>query len=224
MAKCSQPGRTCPLDYYYAASTLAHLPEQQAKVLYLIGGLYGNPFALNKILQMAQAEQEPVTLAFNGDFNWFNYDKHSFHSVNQTVLMHDASLGNVEAELLASNHVAGCGCAYPESVDENTVERSNQIHAILKKPHISTPKFYSVYPVCLWRAVTSLATSVLLLCTVIVLHWLAGSFVNLHFDHKKTITGFSASLRMPRPIFLRARIHVYLHSKPCSVGSNTIAS
>lgn len=133
MAKCSQPGRTCPLDYYYAASTLAHLPEQQAKVLYIIGGLYGNPFALNKILQMAQEEQEPVTLAFNGDFNWFNYDKHSFHSVNQTVLMHDASLGNVEAELLASNHVAGCGCAYPESVDENTVERSNQIHAILKK-------------------------------------------------------------------------------------------
>ncbi len=82
---------------------------------------------------MARAEPERVTLCFNGDFNWFNVDDAGFRAINERVLRHDAILGNVEAELDSNSNDAGCGCAYPEQVDQGTVERSNQIHAALKR-------------------------------------------------------------------------------------------
>ena len=72
-------------------------------------------------------------LCFNGDFNWFDVDDAGFRAVNERVLRHDAILGNVEAELGAPDDAAGCGCAYPENVDEDVVARSNAIHARLKK-------------------------------------------------------------------------------------------
>ena len=82
---------------------------------------------------MAGAEAGPVTLCFNGDFNWFNVDDAGFRAINERVLRHDAILGNVEAELDSDSDAAGCGCAYPESVDQCVVERSNRIHARLKR-------------------------------------------------------------------------------------------
>ncbi|MFY9314638.1 MAG: hypothetical protein WAO95_03655 [Burkholderiales bacterium] len=82
---------------------------------------------------MVRAEPGHVTLCFNGDFNWFNIDNTGFRAVNERVLRHDAILGNVEAELDLNSNDAGYGCAYPERVDQGTVERSNQIHAALKR-------------------------------------------------------------------------------------------
>ncbi|MEO5697302.1 MAG: hypothetical protein ABIQ60_09245, partial [Burkholderiaceae bacterium] len=73
-----------------------------------------------------------ATLCFNGDFNWFDVDDDAFAAVNRRVLAHDAILGNVEAEFDAPADDAGCGCAYPDSVDAGVVERSNQIHRRLK--------------------------------------------------------------------------------------------
>lgn len=125
-------GRTCPLSYRYGAPALSSCPEQRAETLYIIGGLYGNPAALEAIEALAAREAGPVTLCFNGDFNWFNVDDGGFAAVNCAVLAHDALLGNVEAELLAPGDEAGCGCAYPASVDAGIVERSNRIHARLK--------------------------------------------------------------------------------------------
>ena len=125
-------GRTCPLRYRYGAAALAQAPEQAADTLYVIGGLYGNRPALAAIEDMAAREHSTVTLCFNGDFNWFNIDDESFISINRFVLAHDAIQGNVEAELGVTGEEAGCGCAYPESVDANVVERSNLIHARLK--------------------------------------------------------------------------------------------
>ncbi|MDP1647509.1 MAG: hypothetical protein Q8M01_04820 [Rubrivivax sp.] len=105
-------------------------------MLYVIGGLYGNVPALNAIESMArmeaQAGAQAPTLCFNGDFNWFNVADREFAEVNLRVLANDAILGNVEAELDSPADDAGCGCAYPASVDAGVVERSNRIHARLK--------------------------------------------------------------------------------------------
>ena len=129
----SAPGRVCPLRYRYGPRTIAGAPERPAETLYVIGGLYGNLQALAAVEAMAGAEPGPVTLCFNGDFNWFNVDDAGFRAINERVLRHDAILGNVEAELDADSDSAGCGCAYPEAVDPGVVERSNQIHARLKR-------------------------------------------------------------------------------------------
>ena len=126
-------GRTCPIAYRYGAQALRSVPEQAADTLYVIGGLYGNLPALDAILEMARREPRPPTLCFNGDFNWFNVDDAGFVAINQAVLAHDATLGNVEVELFAAGDEVGCGCAYPDRVDAAVVERSNRIHARLKR-------------------------------------------------------------------------------------------
>lgn len=128
-----QAGRSCPLAYRYHPSDIAQAATEEAETLYVIGGLYGNPFALASVLAMAAAEKHPVTLCFNGDFNWFNIDHPTFQQINHTVLQHHAIQGNVEYELHQENSDAGCGCAYPEHVAHEVVERSNQIHAQLQQ-------------------------------------------------------------------------------------------
>jgi len=135
----SAPGRVCPIRYRYGPGVIARIPERTAETLYVIGGLYGNPQALATVEAMARVEPGPVTLCFNGDFNWFNVDDAGFREINERVLRHDAILGNVEAELGQDSDSAGCGCAYPESVDRLVVERSNQIHAKLKRTAAQHP-------------------------------------------------------------------------------------
>ena len=126
-------GRVCPLRYRYGAASLREAALRRASALYVVGGLYGNLPALDAVERLAAAEQGgPVTICFNGDFNWFDIDPATFAEINQRVLRHDAILGNVEAELDAAADDAGCGCAYPDSVDQATVERSNRIHRQLK--------------------------------------------------------------------------------------------
>ncbi len=124
-------GRSCPLAYRYRPQDLCAQPEAVAEeVVYVIGGLYGNPLALTEIERMAAAEQAAgrrVRLVFNGDFNWFNASDELFRDINQRVLRHTVSLGNVEYELANPSPGAGCGCAYPEFVDQAVVARSNRI-------------------------------------------------------------------------------------------------
>ena len=126
------PGRVCPPRYRYGASAVPPAPERRAETLCVIGGLYGNRPALDAVDALAAAESGPVTLCFNGDFHWFDVDDAAFVEVNARALRHDALLGNVEAELLADSEAAGCGCAYPEMVNAETVDRSNWVHARLK--------------------------------------------------------------------------------------------
>ena len=128
------PGRHCPIRYRYGAQAIAETPACAAQTLYVIGGLYGNTAALQTVLEMAASERVSPRLCFNGDFNWFDVDDESFDTINAEVLAHDALAGNVEAELGPGDaDDAGCGCAYPATVDEATVARSNRIHARLRE-------------------------------------------------------------------------------------------
>ena len=125
-----RPGRSCPRHYRYSPAVFARAADFEAQSLYVVGGLYGNRFALEAVLAMAR--RESATLVFNGDFNWFNVDPAEFEGVNKAVLGHAALRGNVETEIAGKDSGAGCGCAYPEWVGEAEVERSNEILARLR--------------------------------------------------------------------------------------------
>jgi len=133
-------GRSCPLRYRYGARAVAVAPERAAAALYVVGGLYGNPAALDALDALLARERGAATVCFNGDFHWFDADDGDFLEIARRVLVHDALLGNVEAELCAADDAAGCGCAYPEEVDDDTVARSNAIHARLKRTAARHPE------------------------------------------------------------------------------------
>jgi len=121
----ARPGRSCPRHYRYSPAVFARAADIKAQSLYVVGGLYGNPFALETVLALAR--REGAMLVFNGDFNWFNADPTEFREINDTVLRHIALRGNVETEIAGEDSGAGCGCGYPEWVGDGEVERSNEI-------------------------------------------------------------------------------------------------
>jgi hypothetical protein len=127
-------GRSCPLAYRYQPEALAQPAELEADTLYVVGGLYGNPAALAAVLERAHQEPGgPATTVFNGDFHWLDVDPDDFQEISETVLAHHATKGNVEAELASEDETAGCGCAYPDYVGDDVVDRSNQIITRLRK-------------------------------------------------------------------------------------------
>lgn len=133
MAEPAAPGRSCPLDYRYGAGALAQSATLCADALWIAGGLYGNSFAFRSLEEMAHAERGETALVFNGDFHWFDVDDGNFAEIEKGVALHIATRGNVETEIAAPNADAGCGCAYPEWVDDGDVERSNRIIERLRR-------------------------------------------------------------------------------------------
>jgi hypothetical protein len=139
------PGRSCPLHYRtrpedFAGPARADLAALDT--LYVVGGLYGNEPALDALeaLLVAQAAHDGRrAVVFNGDFHWFDAEPAWFERVQRRVLAHTALRGNVETELgaavddAAADADAGCGCAYPDWVGDAVVERSNRIHARLRR-------------------------------------------------------------------------------------------
>jgi hypothetical protein len=126
------PGRTCPAAYGYSPSAFARPPELAGTVLYAAGGLYGNLLALHAIERMTALEREPALIVCNGDFHWFDVDPQDFLAVDRAVARHVALRGNVETEIAGDASANGCGCAYPEAVPDDDVERSNRIVARLR--------------------------------------------------------------------------------------------
>lgn len=122
-----RPGRSCPLAYRYGAASLAGPVSLHADTLWIAGGLYGNPEALERLLGLYDAEPGRKALVFNGDFHWFDVDPADFARVNAGVLEHRATRGNVETELAFPSPGTGCGCGYPDWVGNAEVERSNRI-------------------------------------------------------------------------------------------------
>jgi hypothetical protein len=125
-------GRSCPLAYRYRPEALAGPARLEADTLYVAGGLYGNPTALRAILERAGREPGgPPAVVFNGDFHWLDVDPGDFQAITATVLGQHATRGNVETELAAEEDT-GCGCAYPDYVADDVVDRSNQIMTRLR--------------------------------------------------------------------------------------------
>ncbi|OGA30332.1 MAG: hypothetical protein A3F77_05145 [Betaproteobacteria bacterium RIFCSPLOWO2_12_FULL_67_28] len=121
------PGRSCPVPYRYGAPALAACAAFEVETLWVAGGLYGNRFALARLLELFDAESGSKALVFNGDFHWFDCDGADFAAIDEAVGRHRATRGNVETELAGADAGAGCGCAYPEWVGEAEVARSNRI-------------------------------------------------------------------------------------------------
>lgn len=124
----AQAGRVCPLDYCTDPAELARAPDIVADTLYVVGGLYGNAFALDAIEALAAAEPAPVTLVFNGDAHWFDAQPEALAELDARLARYPAIAGNIEFELARDVDAgAGCGCAYPARVPDDVVERSNAI-------------------------------------------------------------------------------------------------
>lgn len=126
-------GRDCPLAYRYRPEGLAGPAQLSAATVYVVGGLYGNPFALEAVLELARGDPPgEVAVVFNGDFHWLDVDPEDFRTISELVLSQHAIKGNVEAELAAAQD-AGCGCAYPDYVPDVVVERSDKIMSRLRE-------------------------------------------------------------------------------------------
>ena len=127
-----RPGRNCPLAYRYSPRVFDRAPQLEAEVLYVVGGLYGNPEALAAVLALAEREGPAVKIVFNGDFHWFDVQPDDFSAITREVLRHVALRGNVETEVAVDESDAGCGCAYPADVSDAEVSRSNEIMTLLR--------------------------------------------------------------------------------------------
>lgn len=131
-------GRSCPASYGYGPAVFRRAPDFAADALYVVGGLYGNPQALDAVERIA-ATEPGAALAFNGDFHWFDTDPAVFADINRRVLRHIALRGNVETELAATDSGFGCGCGYPDDVSDADVDRSNQILSRLRDTALTQP-------------------------------------------------------------------------------------
>lgn len=122
---------SCPLDYRYSARDLSGAASFEADVVYVVGGVYGNIDSLHAVRAMKRDDERRsgarVRLVFNGDFHWLDCDDASFQAVDDEVLAHDALRGNVETELARASDIAGCGCGYPDYVDDETVRLSDEV-------------------------------------------------------------------------------------------------
>lgn len=121
------PGRSCPISYRYTPAVFKRSPQWRCDTLFVVGGLYGNPYALQALLDRVARESGSVQVVFNGDFHWFDIDEDAFAQIERTVARHGALRGNVETELASASDQAGCGCGYPEWVSDAEVARSNTI-------------------------------------------------------------------------------------------------
>jgi hypothetical protein len=200
----SAPGRTCPLSYRYAPESLRRAPELAADTVWIAGGLYGNPFALESLLALYERERGAKALVFNGDFHWFDVDPETFSHIDATVLRFHALRGNIETELAAPLADAGCGCAYPDWVDDGTVERSNGIIERLR-PAAGEARALAALPMHLVARVGA--------ARVGIVHGDAASLAGWGFAQETLST--SAGRLSAQAAFDRAQVEVFASSHTC---------
>ena len=216
MSEPFKPGRTCPLSYRYGAASLNRAADFSAPTVYVIGGLYGNPFALDALLALRDIEPD-AQLVFNGDFNWFDIDDASFTRINTEVLAHRAIRGNVETELLAGDAAAGCGCGYPDYVSDADVARSNAIMGMLAdtaRRHRAVSERLAALPMHLVAGVETAAGTV----KVGIVHGDAESLAGWAFGEE------AIEPRSVAGMFERARVRVFASSHTCLPVGETYAT
>lgn len=142
MATCAAPhqkrrlfkdaGRACPVDYRIDARAFSGAADARCSVLYVVGGLYGNPFAFDALDDLVASEAGDPLVVLNGDMHWFDKTAENFEEIERRAQRYVPLVGNVEAELRRQEDVGvGCGCAYPDCTPDDAVSRSNRIHKML---------------------------------------------------------------------------------------------
>lgn len=122
----------CPVAYHYRPEDLAGPPAFACTTLYVAGGMYGNPYALDAVLTRAGAEPIPPEIVFNGDFHYLDPGPAVFRAIDDRVRAHHATQGNIEYALAAADDTLGCGCDYPGYVPDTIVADSNAVVARLR--------------------------------------------------------------------------------------------
>jgi hypothetical protein len=122
----------CPIAYRYRPEDLAEPPAFTCTTLYVAGGMYGNPYALDAIQARASAEPSPPEIVFNGDFHYLDADPATFRAINDRVRAHHTTQGNIEYALTTADDTLGCGCDYPRYVPDTIVAGSNAVVAQLR--------------------------------------------------------------------------------------------
>jgi hypothetical protein len=208
VAEAGTPGRSCPPAYGYGARSLAAPAQFGADTLYVAGGLYGNVFALERLLEMFAAEPGDKALVFNGDFHWFDVAAVDFLRVSGTVLAHRATRGNVETELADPAAGAGCGCAYPEFVDDDVVARSNRIIERLRQTALGEPDTLARIAALPMHLVAEVGGA-----RVGIVHGDADSLAGWGFSQEALAT--SEGARAARAAFARSAVRVFASSHSC---------
>ena len=203
-----RPGRVCPVAYSYSPRIFDRPADIHAGTLYVIGGLYGNIEALERILEMAAGEPDPATLVFNGDFHWFDIDRADFERVSRVVLEHAAIRGNVETEIAGEDSGAGCGCAYPDGVGDAEVARSNDIIDRLRETARSLPPWRERLGKLPMQLVARVGDA-----RVGLVHGDATSLAGWGFAHERLAD--PAHVRWIDSVFQDARVDVFASSHTC---------
>ena len=202
------PGRACPLTYRYGAQALAAPAALHTETLWVAGGVYGNPFALRALLELYDREAGDKALVFNGDFHWFDVAAGDFALLNQAVLQHAATRGNVETELASPAAGAGCGCGYPQWVSDAEVERSNRIIERLRDTARSQPAALAQL-----AALPAFRIAVVGTERVAIVHGDADSLAGWGFSQETLAT--PAGALAARRAFAAAGVRVFASSHTC---------
>jgi hypothetical protein len=189
----------------------ARASELQSDVVYVVGGLYGNLTALAEIERMIASERKSARIVFNGDFHWFDADPAWCAAVERTVIRHTALRGNVETEAAADGGPHGCGCAYPESVPADDVERSNrilqQLRAALCAAEATLPNLRASLAALPMHCVAQVGDA-----RVAIVHGDAWSLAGWRFAHDELR---SAELEPLQRLFEQAAVDVFASSHTC---------
>jgi predicted phosphodiesterase len=204
----SGPGRACPASYGYGARAFDRRPELEVETLWVAGGLYGNPYALERLVELYHREPGSKALVFNGDFHWFDVRESQFRRIDEGVRPFLATRGNVETELASPAGDAGCGCGYPDFVDDGTVARSNAILEKLRATAMQLPQAraaLAALPMHLVAAVGGVR--------VAVVHGDADSLAGWGFSQEVLAT--TQGLEAARRAFGQAGVDVFASSHSC---------
>ena len=201
------PGRFCPVSYRYRAEALRGPAQLSVETLWVAGGLYGNPFALQRLAELYDREPGAKALIFNGDFHWFDVDAEDFRLIDESVLRYRATRGNVETELARPDAAAGCGCAYPEWVGGTTVEHSNRIIERLRSTARSFPRLLARLTALPMHLVAEVGGE-----RVAVVHGDADSLAGWGFSQERLATADGAAAGAAALAAANARIFACSHT------------